>query len=124
MPELSLLGCGFVEFYSLPLAAAQATASKIANADRPLVIQDYLQVTEAGKKYVQKLGEENPARLARVCIQLFYLSQATSYIETLPLEGLPEFMVSDLSVIREVAYERYDRIRQHIFNGAASADPD
>jgi len=67
----------------------------------------YLQVTEAGRQHVKRLGRTDPGRLASLNMQLCYLDEATYHINTLSIEELPPFMVSELSVIREVALERY-----------------
>lgn len=70
----------------------------------------YLQVTEAGKQHVKRLGQTDPSRLASLNMRLYYLDQATDHIKTLSIKELPPFMTSELSVIREAAFERYEAL--------------
>jgi len=110
-PEGVLLKAGFLAVDTTPLAEI------LNKGDIPQEIragglclsecETYLQVTEAGRQHVKHLGQTDPVRLASLNMHLFYLDQATDHIKTLSIEELPPFMVSELSVIREAAFERY-----------------
>lgn len=72
----------------------------------------FLQVTDAGQEYVERLGMEDPVRLARLYMNLFYLTDAANYIAKLSLSELPEFLTCDISTMREAALERHNELRE------------